>query len=47
MGEAAEAKGEEEGPGNPQGNGKERPPPTIITAQLNLLRFQGEIVDIA
>jgi len=42
MEEAVEAKDEEEGPGNPQGNGKERPPP-IITAQLNLLSFQVEI----
>jgi len=41
--EAAENKGEEEGSGNSQGNGKERPPPIIITAQINLLNFQGEI----
>jgi len=43
MEEAAESKGEEEGQSSSQRNGKERPPAIILTAQINLLKFQGEI----
>jgi hypothetical protein len=38
-----ENKGEEEGARNSQRIWKERPPSIIIIAQINLLRFQGEI----
>jgi len=41
--DTTENKGAEEGSRNSQGNRSERPPPIIITAQLNLLRLQGEI----
>jgi hypothetical protein len=39
--EATTNKGEEEGARSSQMYGKERPPPIIITTQINLLRFQG------
>jgi hypothetical protein len=47
MEEASETRSEEEGSETSQKIGKETPPPIIITTQINLLRFQGEIKAIA